>query len=141
MQEINQWISNKLLCHAASYYTSTLFFIKWPKYQTGYFTIAQWFVISLINYCPHVKSQLSLLVVFVWAGLWNYQESEKDAACVYKSTIINTSKEMMAFSDFPIPKEFANFMHNKKLMEYARLYATELVDDSIICLFYYFTVC
>ncbi|XP_076824582.1 flavin-containing monooxygenase 5-like isoform X1 [Clavelina lepadiformis] len=58
-------------------------------------------------------------------GLWNYQESEKDAACVYKSTIINTSKEMMAFSDFPIPKEFANFMHNKKLMEYARLYATE----------------
>ena len=40
-----------------------------------------------------------------------------------KSTIINSSKEMMAFSDFPPPKEFATFMHNTKVWEYFKLYA------------------
>ena len=40
-----------------------------------------------------------------------------------KSTVINSSKEMMAFSDFPPPKHFATFMHNSKVWEYFRLYA------------------
>ena len=40
-----------------------------------------------------------------------------------KSTIINSSKEMMAFSDFPPPREFATFMHNTKVWEYFKLYA------------------
>lgn len=57
-------------------------------------------------------------------GLWNYKDTACDGqACVMKSTIINTSKEMMCYSDFPIPKEFPNFMHNTKVMEYFRMYA------------------
>lgn len=58
-----------------------------------------------------------------FSGLWNYTPGEKDGATVYQSTVINTSKEMMCFSDFPIPKEFPNFMHNTKVQEYFELYA------------------
>ncbi|XP_072013611.1 flavin-containing monooxygenase 5-like isoform X2 [Amphiura filiformis] len=59
-------------------------------------------------------------------GLWCYRESneERDGlACVFKSTVINTSKEMMCYSDFPIPKEFPNFMHNRYVNRYFHLYA------------------
>lgn len=59
-------------------------------------------------------------------GLWNYKTSLiHGKGSVMKSTIINTSKESMAFSDFPAPSEFPNYMHNRKLMEYFRLYAKE----------------
>uniref|UniRef100_H2ZGS1 Flavin-containing monooxygenase n=1 Tax=Ciona savignyi TaxID=51511 RepID=H2ZGS1_CIOSA len=56
-------------------------------------------------------------------GLWRYEEKEKEGACVYNSTIINTSKEMMCYSDCPIPDEFPNYMHNTKIMEYFGIYA------------------
>nr|XP_013816166.1 PREDICTED: dimethylaniline monooxygenase [N-oxide-forming] 5-like [Apteryx mantelli mantelli] len=57
-------------------------------------------------------------------GLWRFEEhSEKGRASIYKSVIINTSKEMMCFSDFPIPDDFPNYMHNSKIMEYFRMYA------------------
>ncbi|KAE9556390.1 hypothetical protein FO519_000430 [Halicephalobus sp. NKZ332] len=61
-------------------------------------------------------------------GLWNYKPGNtnihgQEISCVMKSTVINTSKEMTAFSDFPPPPEFANFMHNSKLLEYFRQYA------------------
>lgn len=39
-----------------------------------------------------------------------------------KSTVINTSKEMTAFSDFPPPAEFSNFMHNSQLHRYFKMY-------------------
>ncbi|CAH1786168.1 unnamed protein product [Owenia fusiformis] len=56
-------------------------------------------------------------------GLWRYTEEViDDQACVAKSTVINTSKEMMCYSDFPIPKEFPNYMHNTYVMKYFRLY-------------------
>lgn len=58
-------------------------------------------------------------------GLWQYSPDLHERACVYKSTVINTSKEMMCFSDFPCPKEFPNFMHNTKVIEYLHLYAQE----------------
>ncbi|XP_066482182.1 flavin-containing monooxygenase 5-like [Tiliqua scincoides] len=57
-------------------------------------------------------------------GLWRYKEiPEDERASIYRSVIINTSKEMMCFSDFPIPAEFPNFMHNFKIMDYFRMYA------------------
>ena len=50
-------------------------------------------------------------------GLWRYHEDDVDGvASVAKSTIINSSKEMSAFSDFPPPKEFPNYMHNTKMV-------------------------
>lgn len=59
-----------------------------------------------------------------FGGLWRYHNDDKEEQpSVMKSTVINTSKEMSAFSDFPPPKEFANFMHNTYMLEYFRLYA------------------
>ncbi|XP_077987008.1 flavin-containing monooxygenase 5-like [Glandiceps talaboti] len=57
-------------------------------------------------------------------GLWNYTPDAKDGqASVFHSTIINTSKEIMCFSDFPAPKEYPNFMHNTWVVKYFRLFA------------------
>ncbi|XP_062858213.1 flavin-containing monooxygenase 5-like isoform X2 [Trichomycterus rosablanca] len=57
-------------------------------------------------------------------GLWRFKENpESDRASIYNSLIINTSKEMMCFSDFPIPAHFPNYMHNSYIMEYFHMYA------------------
>ncbi|KAJ8038916.1 Dimethylaniline monooxygenase [N-oxide-forming] 5 [Holothuria leucospilota] len=58
-------------------------------------------------------------------GLWRFREKDKfpDLACVFKSTIINSSKETMSFSDFPPPKEFPNYMHNSLVYKYLKIYA------------------
>lgn len=50
-------------------------------------------------------------------GLWKYRDDDVDGlASVMRSTIINSSKEMSAYSDFPPPKEFANYMHNTSMV-------------------------
>ncbi|XP_075038778.1 flavin-containing monooxygenase 5-like [Mixophyes fleayi] len=57
-------------------------------------------------------------------GLWRYNNNPEDGrASIYKSVIINTSKEMMCFSDYPAPDDFPNYMHNFKIMEYFQMYA------------------
>lgn len=59
-------------------------------------------------------------------GLWRYQETpEEGRASIYQSVVINTSKEMMCFSDYPIPDHYPNFMHNSQVLEYFRMYAKE----------------
>ncbi|KAH7693809.1 Dimethylaniline monooxygenase, partial [Aphelenchoides avenae] len=57
-------------------------------------------------------------------GIWRYSDDPKSAS-VMKSTIINTSKEMTAYSDFPPPPDFPNYMHHSRLLEYLHLYAEE----------------
>lgn len=62
-------------------------------------------------------------------GLWNYSEKtptedERLNASIYKSCSINTSKEMMAFSDFPVPVEFPPFMPHQKVLQYFKMYAS-----------------
>ncbi|KAM4812182.1 flavin-containing monooxygenase 5-like [Urocitellus parryii] len=58
-------------------------------------------------------------------GLWKFQKNpSEEMPSIYKSVTINTSKEMMCFSDFPVPDHFPNYMHNSKLMEYLRMYAS-----------------
>ncbi|KAJ8303778.1 hypothetical protein KUTeg_018701 [Tegillarca granosa] len=49
-------------------------------------------------------------------------EVEEGQACVMKSTVINTSKEMKSYSDFPIQKEYPFYMHNKYVDKYFHLY-------------------
>lgn len=57
-------------------------------------------------------------------GLWRYSDNVTEGqSCVMKSTIINTSKEMMCYSDFPIPAEFPIFMHNTCVQKYFKLYS------------------
>jgi len=57
-------------------------------------------------------------------GLWNWREKPKDGvSTVMKSTIINSSKETSFYSDFLVPDEYPNYMHNRKVLSYLRLYA------------------
>uniref|UniRef100_A0A3P8SZB7 Flavin-containing monooxygenase n=1 Tax=Amphiprion percula TaxID=161767 RepID=A0A3P8SZB7_AMPPE len=57
-------------------------------------------------------------------GLWKFKESpEPERASIYRSLVVNTSKEFMCFSDFPMPAHYPNFMHNSQLLQYFRLYA------------------
>ena len=49
-------------------------------------------------------------------GLWYYTERVREGqGCVMKSTIMNTCKEMMCFSDFPPAPEFPNFMNQQQV--------------------------
>ncbi|KAM9324554.1 dimethylaniline monooxygenase [N-oxide-forming] 2-like [Gastrophryne carolinensis] len=57
-------------------------------------------------------------------GLWRYTETVEDKrASLYNSVVTNVSKEMMCFSDFPMPEEFPAYLHHSKVLEYLRLYA------------------
>ncbi|XP_074492062.1 flavin-containing monooxygenase 5-like isoform X2 [Sebastes fasciatus] len=57
-------------------------------------------------------------------GLWKFKEvSEPNRASIYRSLTINISKEMMCYSDFPIPADYPNYMHHSKILKYFRLYA------------------
>ncbi|RIB10851.1 flavin monooxygenase-like protein [Gigaspora rosea] len=61
------------------------------------------------------------------AGLWRFTEVDEENkdphSSIYKSVIINTSKEMSTFSDFPIPPDWPYFMHNKLVAKYFDMYA------------------
>ncbi|KAM6963225.1 flavin-containing monooxygenase 5-like [Aplochiton taeniatus] len=57
-------------------------------------------------------------------GLWNFKESpEEGRSSIYRSLVVNTSKEMMCFSNFPMPAHYPNYMNNAQLLHYLRLYA------------------
>ncbi|XP_059196501.1 flavin-containing monooxygenase 5-like isoform X3 [Centropristis striata] len=57
-------------------------------------------------------------------GLWRFKESpEPERSSIYRSLVVNTSKEMMCFSDFPMPADYPNYMHNSQLLQYFHLYA------------------
>ena len=45
-------------------------------------------------------------------GLWYYREKvEHGVGSVARMTIYNSSKEASAYSDFPAPDDFPNYMH------------------------------
>ncbi|XP_035504528.2 flavin-containing monooxygenase 5 isoform X1 [Scophthalmus maximus] len=57
-------------------------------------------------------------------GMWRFKESPvPEQSSIYRSLVVNTSKEMMCFSDFPMPAEYPNYMHHSQLLKYFRLYA------------------
>ena len=62
-------------------------------------------------------------------GIWRYTE-DVTKPCVAHSTITNVSKHSMCFSDFPMPKEFPNFLPHQQLQKYFEMYAShfDLVD-------------
>lgn len=52
-------------------------------------------------------------------GLWRYHDDDLEGlASVMKTTIINSSKEMGAFSDFPPNEDTPNYMHNRQVFQY-----------------------
>ncbi|KAG8189377.1 hypothetical protein JTE90_021880 [Oedothorax gibbosus] len=59
-----------------------------------------------------------------FGGRWCFKNTKvSDVASVMKSTVAIHSKEMNAFSDFPPPASFPNYLHHSKMLEYLRLYA------------------
>ncbi|KAI0232850.1 Dimethylaniline monooxygenase [N-oxide-forming] 2 [Lamellibrachia satsuma] len=60
-------------------------------------------------------------------GLWYYTVDPlvEGRVCVAPTTTSNLSKEMSAFSDFPFPKQFSNFMHHSHMLTYLRSYAAK----------------
>uniref|UniRef100_A0A914NZ12 Flavin-containing monooxygenase n=1 Tax=Panagrolaimus davidi TaxID=227884 RepID=A0A914NZ12_9BILA len=54
-------------------------------------------------------------------GIWNYSD-DPDVRSVSFSTTSLTSKELMAFSEFPPPEKFGIFMHHTEILEYLNLY-------------------
>ncbi|KAH6930303.1 hypothetical protein HPB50_012608 [Hyalomma asiaticum] len=57
-------------------------------------------------------------------GLWTYREHNVDGvASVMFSTTTNSSKELSAFSDFPPPSQYPNYMHHRLVSQYLNDYA------------------
>ncbi|RWS27198.1 dimethylaniline monooxygenase [N-oxide-forming] 5-like protein [Leptotrombidium deliense] len=57
-------------------------------------------------------------------GLWRYRDEVIEGVpCIQKSTVLNTSKELSSFSDFPPAKHSPNFMHNVSMLRYLESYA------------------
>lgn len=73
-------------------------------------------MVSLLNVNFHVICLL--LIVF-------REQVVDGVASVMRTTVINSSKEMSAYSDFPPPPEFANFMHHTSVIKYLELYAAK----------------
>lgn len=59
--------------------------------------------------------------------------SEPNRASIYRSLTINISKEMMCYSDFPIPANYPNYMHHSKILNYFRMYAEHFKLIQHIC--------
>ncbi|XP_068096013.1 dimethylaniline monooxygenase [N-oxide-forming] 2-like [Hyperolius riggenbachi] len=56
-------------------------------------------------------------------GLWRFTDKAEDGrASIYRSLVTNVSKETMAFSDFPMPADFPNYLPHHKYFEYIKLY-------------------
>ncbi|KAL1022504.1 hypothetical protein UPYG_G00028570 [Umbra pygmaea] len=59
-------------------------------------------------------------------GLWRFKDApEPGSASIYRSLVVNTSKEMMCFSDFPMPADYPNYMMHSQILQYLRLYAQQ----------------
>ncbi len=54
-------------------------------------------------------------------GLWRY-ENDSGTSAAYKSLHINTSRDKMAFSDFPMPRDYPDFPHHSLIIRYFESY-------------------
>ena len=68
-------------------------------------------------------------------GLWNYSAhlSAPGWASIYDSLVINTCKQMMSFSDFPVPESFPQFLTHKNVKRYFRMYADHFGLMPYVC--------
>ncbi|KAF9160210.1 Cyclopentanone 1,2-monooxygenase (CPMO), partial [Actinomortierella ambigua] len=85
--------------------------------------------LAAIKECLDAKDQIDVVCFEAEpkiGGLWRFVEptaENKDPhSSVYRSTIINTSKELMTYSDLPIPYDWPTYLPNKKVVEYFEMY-------------------
>lgn len=62
-------------------------------------------------------------------GNWCY-DNDNGHSAAYDSLHIDTSKDRMAFSDFPMPEAFPNYLHHSQVIEYLKSYAKHFGLDS-----------
>jgi cation diffusion facilitator CzcD-associated flavoprotein CzcO len=55
-------------------------------------------------------------------GLWRYN-NDSGLSAAYRSLHINTSRDKMAFSDFPMPHRYPDFPHHSQILAYFERYA------------------
>ncbi|XP_072294466.1 flavin-containing monooxygenase 5-like isoform X1 [Eucyclogobius newberryi] len=72
-----------------------------------------------MSFMVHFTAHLEYVVYHICLQ----EVSEPNRASIYRSLTINTSKEMMCYSDFPIPADYPNYMHHSKIFNYFRMYA------------------
>ena len=66
-------------------------------------------------------------------GLWHYHDNDSDPSqgseeprgSVFKSTKTIFSRELFCFSDFPVPTDFPEYLHNTHVYEYLSMYANK----------------
>ena len=65
-------------------------------------------------------------------GLWYYTADplSEGRICVSATTTTVYSKEMISFSDFPMPKEASNFMHHRYGAHHTRSHAYSCMKSS-----------
>lgn len=68
-------------------------------------------------------------VMFDWfemgsgvGGNWRYN-NDNGRSAAYDSLHIDTSKDRMAYADFPMPKALPNYLHHRQVLEYFERYA------------------
>ncbi len=54
-------------------------------------------------------------------GMWRY-ENDNGRSSAYKSLHINTSRDTMAYSDFPLPRDWPPFPDHSKILQYFESY-------------------
>lgn len=54
-------------------------------------------------------------------GLWRYNNDSKSSSA-YRTLHINTSRDTMAYSDFPMPREYPDFPHHSLILKYFESY-------------------
>lgn len=64
-------------------------------------------------------------------GNWRYN-NDNGRSAAYDSLHIDTSKDRMAFSDFPMPTAFPNYPHHSQVLEYFQNYAKHFGLMSLI---------
>uniref|UniRef100_A0A8C2I478 Flavin-containing monooxygenase n=1 Tax=Cyprinus carpio TaxID=7962 RepID=A0A8C2I478_CYPCA len=77
-------------------------------------------------FCLHFWGQNAsglLIIAAYYDEIRESEQPEADRCSIYHSVIVNTSKEMMCYSDFPMPDHFPNYVNNSTLLQYFRLYA------------------
>lgn len=55
-------------------------------------------------------------------GNWRYN-NDNDRSAAYDSLHIDTSRDRMAYADFPMPKALPNYLHHSQVLEYFERYA------------------
>jgi dimethylaniline monooxygenase (N-oxide forming) len=64
-------------------------------------------------------------------GLWWYN-NDNGLNSIYKSLCINTSKQMMAYSDYPMPDDYPDYPHHSLIHRYFKNYAKHFGFEKLI---------